>query len=35
MPFANANGDGFENRIADLFAKKLALPVQSYASRNG
>jgi len=32
MPFANANGDGFENRIADLFAKKLALPVQSYAS---
>ena len=32
LPFANDKGEGFENRIADLFAKKLALPVQSYAS---
>jgi mxaJ protein len=31
LPFANTNGEGFENRIADLFAKKLGLPVQSYA----
>jgi quinoprotein dehydrogenase-associated probable ABC transporter substrate-binding protein len=31
LPFANSNGEGFENRIADLFAKKLGLPVQSYA----
>jgi mxaJ protein len=31
LPFANAKGEGFENRIADLFAQKLGLPVQSYA----
>ena len=31
LPFANTKGEGFENRIADLFAKKLDLPVQSYA----
>jgi len=31
LPFANTSGDGFENRIADLFASKLGLPVQSYA----
>ena len=31
LPFANTQGEGFENRIADLFAKKLGLPVQSYA----
>jgi len=31
LPFANEKGEGFENRIADLFAKKLGLPVQSYA----
>ena len=31
LPFANDKGEGFENRIADLFAKKLGLPVQSYA----
>jgi mxaJ protein len=31
LPFANAQGEGFENRIADLFAQKLGLPVQSYA----
>jgi quinoprotein dehydrogenase-associated probable ABC transporter substrate-binding protein len=31
LPFANAKGEGFENRIAELFAKQLALPVQSYA----
>ena len=31
LPFANDKGEGFENRIADLFAQKLGLPVQSYA----
>jgi quinoprotein dehydrogenase-associated probable ABC transporter substrate-binding protein len=32
LPFSNAQGEGFENRIADLFAKRLGLPVESYAS---
>jgi mxaJ protein len=31
LPFSNTQGEGFENRIADLFAQKLGLPVQSYA----
>jgi len=31
LPFANSNGEGFENRIAELFAQKLGLPVQAYA----
>jgi quinoprotein dehydrogenase-associated probable ABC transporter substrate-binding protein len=31
LPFANVKGEGFENRIADLFAQKLGLPVQNYA----
>lgn len=31
LPFANDKGEGFENRIADLFAQKLGLPVQSYS----
>ncbi len=31
LPFANSQGEGFENRIADLFAQKLGLPVQAYA----
>jgi mxaJ protein len=31
LPFANSKGEGFENRIADLFAQKLGLPMQSYA----
>jgi len=31
LPFANEKGEGFENRIAELFAKQLGLPVQSYA----
>ena len=31
LPFANTSGDGFENRIANLFAGKLGLPVQNYA----
>lgn len=31
LPFANDRGEGFENRIADLFAKKLGVPVQSYS----
>ena len=32
LPFSNEKGEGFENRIADLFAKRLGMPVQSYAS---
>jgi mxaJ protein len=32
LPFSNEKGEGFENRIAELFAKQLGLPVQSYAS---
>lgn len=31
LPFANEHGEGFENRIAELFAQKLGLPVKSYA----
>jgi quinoprotein dehydrogenase-associated probable ABC transporter substrate-binding protein len=31
LPFSNSRGEGFENRIAELFAGKLGLPVQSYA----
>ena len=31
LPFANTSGEGFENRIAELFAKQLGLPVKSYA----
>jgi len=31
LPFANEKGQGFENRIAELFAGKLGLPVQNYA----
>jgi mxaJ protein len=31
LPFANTQGEGFENRIADLFAQKLGLPVRAYA----
>src|SRR5206468_7350335 len=31
LPFANSRGEGFENRIADLFAQKLGLPVKNYA----
>ncbi len=31
LPFSNTEGEGFENRIAELFAQKLGLPVQSYA----
>jgi quinoprotein dehydrogenase-associated probable ABC transporter substrate-binding protein len=31
LPFANDKGEGFENRIASLFAGKLSLPVQSYS----
>ena len=31
LPFANDKGEGFENRIAELFAGKLGLPVQSYS----
>ena len=31
LPFANTQGEGFENHIADLFAQKLGLSVQNYA----
>lgn len=31
LPFANDKGEGFENRIAELFAAKLGLPMQSYS----
>ncbi|HET9762993.1 MAG TPA: quinoprotein dehydrogenase-associated putative ABC transporter substrate-binding protein, partial [Casimicrobiaceae bacterium] len=31
LPFANEKGEGFENRIAALFAQKLGVPVKSYA----
>ena len=31
LPFANLKGEGFENRIAELFARQLGLPVKSYA----
>ena len=31
LPFANTQGEGFENRIAELFAQKLGLPVKNYA----
>ena len=31
LPFANDKGEGFENRIAELFAAKLGVPVQSYS----
>jgi quinoprotein dehydrogenase-associated probable ABC transporter substrate-binding protein len=31
LPFADTKGEGFENRIADLFAKELGVPVKSYA----
>ena len=31
LPFANDKGEGFENRIAALFAQKLGVPVQSFS----
>jgi quinoprotein dehydrogenase-associated probable ABC transporter substrate-binding protein len=31
LPFANAQGEGFENKIAALFAQKLGLPVKNYS----
>jgi mxaJ protein len=31
LPFANTKGEGFENRIAELFAKQLKLPVEYYS----
>ena len=31
LPFANTQGEGFENHIAELFAQKLGVPVQNYA----
>jgi mxaJ protein len=30
LPFSNSAGDGFENRIAKLFAQQMGLPVRSY-----
>lgn len=32
LPFSNEKGEGLENRIAELFAKGLGVPVESYAS---
>lgn len=31
LPFSNVNGEGIENRIAELFAKELGLPVTYYS----
>ena len=31
LPFSNEKGEGYENKIAALFAKQLGLPVESYA----
>ena len=31
LPFSNVGGDGIENRIAELFAKELGLPVTYYS----
>jgi mxaJ protein len=31
LPFSNSREEGFENRIAELFAKQLGLPVRSFA----
>lgn len=32
LPFSNSGGEGFENRIASLFAERLGVPVQSFAT---
>jgi mxaJ protein len=31
LPFSNLKGEGFENRIAELFASKLGLPAEYYS----
>jgi quinoprotein dehydrogenase-associated probable ABC transporter substrate-binding protein len=31
LPFSNQRGEGYENRIAELFARRLGVPVESYA----
>lgn len=31
LPFSNEKGEGFENRIAQLFAQRLGVPVESFA----
>jgi len=31
MPFTNAKGEGFEDKIAELFAAQLGLPLETYA----
>lgn len=31
LPFSNEKGEGFENRIAELLARRLGLPVESFA----
>lgn len=30
LPFSNRNGDGYENKIAELFAREMGLPLQYY-----
>jgi mxaJ protein len=34
LPFSNLQGEGFENRIAELFARDLGLPVSYYSFPN-
>jgi mxaJ protein len=34
LPFSNVSGDGFENKIAELFARDLGLPVTYYSFPN-
>lgn len=34
LPFSNVKGEGFENRIAELFARDLALPLTYYSFPN-
>jgi mxaJ protein len=31
LPFSNLKGEGFENRIAELFAKRLGVPLEYYS----
>lgn len=34
LPFSNTKGEGFENRIAELFARDLGVPLQYYSFPN-
>ena len=35
MPFSNTKGEGYEDKIAELFAKELGLPVKYYYFASG